>query len=67
VVGDFGTNDTHYLAVLKGIDSLKPDFIIHLGDIYTSGTKKECKAFWKMYNATFTAPIPPLWAIPGNK
>lgn len=41
VVGDWGTGDYPHLfsiAVMDQIEALKPDYIIHLGDVYYAGT-----------------------------
>lgn len=41
MVGDWGTGDGPAAAVIKKIASLNPDYIIHLGDVYYSGTPKK--------------------------
>lgn len=41
VIGDWGTGQPEALAVLESIASRKPDVVIHLGDVYYSGTDTE--------------------------
>jgi Calcineurin-like phosphoesterase len=42
IVGDWGTGAQPAIRVLKQIADHKPDILIHLGDIYYSGTPTEC-------------------------
>lgn len=42
LVGDWGTGAQPAVKVLKHIARWKPDALIHLGDIYYSGTPAEC-------------------------
>ena len=42
LVGDWGTGAQPAVQVLKQIATWKPDILIHLGDIYYSGTPTEC-------------------------
>lgn len=44
IVGDWGTGAQPAVQVLREIASSKPDVLIHLGDIYYSGTPAECAA-----------------------
>ncbi len=41
VVGDWGTGQEDALSLLRTVRSHKPDLVIHLGDIYYSGTQFE--------------------------
>ncbi|MBY3323817.1 metallophosphoesterase [Rhizobium laguerreae] len=43
LVADWGTGAQPALNVLSAIAARKPDVMIHLGDIYYSGTPKECQ------------------------
>lgn len=43
LVGDWGTGAQPAISVLKQIAAAKPDVVIHLGDIYYSGTPAECR------------------------
>ncbi len=42
LVGDWGTGAQPAVQILKHIAAWKPDVLIHLGDIYYSGTPVEC-------------------------
>ena len=50
VLGDWGTGEPDAIAVLDQLMQLKPDVIVHLGDIYYAGTIDECRT-------NFLAPI----------
>jgi hypothetical protein len=50
LVGDWGTGAQPAIQILKHIAGWKPDVLIHLGDIYYSGTQAECAT-------NFTSPI----------
>jgi Calcineurin-like phosphoesterase len=43
MVGDWGTGAEPAVQVLKQIRDMSPDVFIHLGDIYYSGTPRECE------------------------
>ena len=43
LMGDWGTGAQPAIEVLKQIAAVMPDVVIHLGDIYYSGTPLECK------------------------
>jgi Calcineurin-like phosphoesterase len=43
LVGDWGTGALPAIQVLRHINARKPDILVHLGDVYYSGTKKEYK------------------------
>jgi hypothetical protein len=42
ILGDWGTGEPEAIAVLDQLMQQKPDLIIHVGDIYYSGTHDEC-------------------------
>ena len=42
VIGDWGTGMSGAVRVLQDIQNRNPDVVIHLGDIYYSGTADEC-------------------------
>jgi hypothetical protein len=44
LIGDWGTGTGPAIEVLKLIAGDKPDVLVHLGDIYYSGTPTECQA-----------------------
>lgn len=41
IVGDWGTGDEVAINLLEQVASLKPDVLIHLGDVYYAGTHNE--------------------------
>ena len=44
MLGDWGARMTDNVAMLRqALKRFKPDVIIHLGDVYYSGTEFECK------------------------
>lgn len=43
IVGDWGTGTPAAARVMRQLKLLDPDIIIHLGDIYYSGTQEECQ------------------------
>jgi predicted phosphodiesterase len=43
IVGDWGTGTPAALDVLRSIAAKNPDVLIHLGDVYYSGTAQECQ------------------------
>lgn len=44
IIGDWGTGDEVAINLLQQVDSLKPDVLIHLGDVYYAGTQNEEQA-----------------------
>jgi Calcineurin-like phosphoesterase len=56
LVGDWGTGAQPALRLLKHIADEKPEYLIHLGDIYYSGTSLECQQnFLRPINAIIRA------------
>jgi hypothetical protein len=43
LIGDWGTGAAPAKRVLAQLSAQKPDIVIHLGDIYYSGTEDECR------------------------
>jgi len=43
LVGDWGTGAGPAVQVLEQLEAQQPDIVIHLGDIYYSGTDTECR------------------------
>lgn len=43
LLGDWGTGTPEAVAILKEVAQQQPDALIHLGDIYYSGTADECE------------------------
>jgi len=46
ILGDWGTGDDAARGVLKQIAAKNPDVVIHLGDVYYSGTEQEFKDYF---------------------
>ena len=69
ILGDFGTglNDATTLLIAL-MQQLQPDIIIHLGDIYYSGTQDECAAYTLAFKTAFQIcnRAVPVFSIPGN-
>ena len=49
IVGDWGGGNSAAQEVAKRINELNPDHVIHLGDVYYSGTPKETKERFLKY------------------
>lgn len=47
LIGDWGTGTDAAIDLLKKVAALQPDVLIHLGDIYYSGTAQECDLNFK--------------------
>jgi predicted phosphodiesterase len=69
ILGDWGTGEPDAIAVLDQLMQLKPDLIVHLGDIYYAGTIDECRTNFLMpiqaARTKFARNIP-VYTIPGN-
>ncbi len=69
LIGDIGTGTDVAAAVLASALSFKPDAILHVGDVYYSGTEQEFETYFLgLLNAAFTAAghRPPVYTLPGN-
>lgn len=68
LMGDWGTGATPAIDVLKSISQDNPDVVVHLGDIYYSGTPEECRAnFFEPINAVLRKQKPvPVYSLSGN-
>jgi hypothetical protein len=69
ILGDWGTGEKEARAVLDQLMQQTPDVIIHVGDIYYSGTHHECVSnFLHLINrarAKYRRLIP-VYTLPGN-
>jgi hypothetical protein len=69
ILGDWGTGEQEAIAVLDQLMQQNPDVIIHVGDIYYSGTHDECITnFLNLINdarAKYKRQIP-VYNLPGN-
>ncbi len=69
LVGDWGTGEGRAITVLDQMFALKPDLIIHLGDVYYSGTKHEYQVNYEniinqaRHNSGLNIPV---YNLPGN-
>jgi hypothetical protein len=69
LLGDWGTGADPALRVLQQVKQQDPDILIHLGDIYYSGTEAECRGkFETPINETFKRPESrlPVYTLAGN-
>jgi hypothetical protein len=70
IIGDWGTGmDDSAQLLLRIMEDHSPDAIIHLGDIYYSGTTEECALnFSDVFDNVFakTGKTVPVFTIPGN-
>lgn len=69
LVGDWGTGASPAISVLKRIAEGAPDVLIHLGDIYYSGTPVECKSnFTDLIDNVLRTRNPqlPVYTLAGN-
>ena len=46
IIGDWGTGTQEAIGVLQALAAHKPDVLIHLGDIYYSGTERETEKYF---------------------
>jgi hypothetical protein len=72
MVGDWGTHMPDNAALLRqAVRKFRPQAIIHLGDVYYSGTVDECtnnvlNVIDRIYSDSSLGPRAPFFAIPGN-
>jgi hypothetical protein len=54
LIADWGTGTDAAVSLLQSVKQRSPDIVIHLGDIYYSGTETECdKVFLQIVNEVF--------------
>lgn len=63
-ISDWGTGEARAQALLQAISALRPDVLIHLGDIYYAGSLPECDAFFA--NVRAALPDRPVFTLCGN-
>ena len=67
LLADWGTGTTAAINLLNQMVQFNPDVIIHLGDIYYSGTPEECdRNFAAILNRTFDRKRVPIYNLTGN-
>jgi hypothetical protein len=65
IIGDWGTGDDLATNVLKQIAAMKPDVLIHLGDVYYAGTQDEAKTNFADICRSVLGNVP-LYSLCGN-
>src|SRR5262249_6999569 len=69
LIADWGTGTDAAVGLLQSVKRKSPDIVIHLGDVYYSGTAAECdKFFLQIVNEVFERANTnvPIFTIPGN-
>jgi 3',5'-cyclic AMP phosphodiesterase CpdA len=67
IMADWGTGTATAVNLLNQMAQFDPDVIIHLGDIYYSGTPDEChRNFAAILNRTFDRSRVPIYNLAGN-
>jgi len=65
IIGDWGVGDNVATNVLEQVAALKPDFLLHLGDVYYAGTQSEAKANFLVICRSVLGNIP-IYTLCGN-
>jgi hypothetical protein len=66
LVSDWGTGNAHAVAVAQQIAARAPDHVIHLGDIYYSGTPHEVQRHFLDVWGAFGPPAARYWCLNAN-
>src|SRR6185312_1595561 len=71
LIADWGTGTAAAIKLLQGVAQLRPDILIHLGDIYYAGTPDECEANFRtiidrVFQRTGADTDIPVFNMPGN-
>jgi len=67
LLADWGTGTTAAVNIARQMAAFNPDIIIHLGDIYYSGTPDECQGnFLDILSKTFDLTRVPVYNLTGN-
>ena len=66
LVSDWGTGNAHAAAVARQIAARDPDHVIHLGDIYYSGTPREAQQYFLRMWKTHGPARARYWALNAN-
>ena len=65
--GDWGTGTEDAIDLLQQIKGFNPDILMHLGDVYYSGTQDEMQErFLDVCDSVFGASMPPRFSLSGN-
>ena len=65
-VSDWATGTAVARNVMRNIADQQPDVVIHLGDIYYSGTRKECEENFLNVVRTYLPASVPVYTLAGN-
>ncbi len=66
VISDWGTGESRPQALLRAVGALRPDVVIHLGDIYYSCDTREAAAFLADVRAVFPEGSARVFTLCGN-
>ncbi len=66
LISDWGTGGARPQALLEAVAALKPDVLIHLGDIYYSCNSREARAFFDDVRAVFPEGAARVFTLCGN-
>lgn len=66
IIGDWGTGDDVAINLLNQVASFKPDLLIHLGDVYYSGTHTESNDNFLAICRQILGSSIPLYTLCGN-
>jgi Calcineurin-like phosphoesterase len=65
IIGDWGVGDNVATNVLEQVAALKPDILLHLGDVYYAGTQSEAEANFLVICRSVLGNIP-IYTLCGN-
>ncbi len=66
MISDWGTGEARPQALLEAVAALKPDVLIHLGDIYYSCNSREARAFFDDVRTVFPEGSTRVFTLCGN-
>jgi hypothetical protein len=66
IIGDWGTGADVAINILKQVAALKPDVLLHLGDVYFAGTEHEAKANFLDITRSILGDDIPVYSLCGN-
>ncbi|HEX4577728.1 MAG TPA: metallophosphoesterase [Edaphobacter sp.] len=66
IIGDWGTGDAVAINLLNQIAAFKPDILLHLGDVYYSGTQSEATDNFIAICRQILGSSIPLYSLCGN-
>jgi hypothetical protein len=69
ILGDWGADNDHAQSIATLVSEQNPDYVVHLGDIYYSGSEPECRKFlenWPLRDASGQPKQGSSFALNGN-